>query len=262
MQGYIWPIYFEDYADLTVIVEIDKSTKTGLGHCLTTKWGQYSGFNQSFPTTSDNITGHIPVGCGPVAVGQILYAHKYPQFFNWGGMVTGSYGNKVTSDFLYDVYLKCNAEYKEADNGKYGTSCSQKDRVAALKSYGYTCETLNETQITTAKLLTFSPSIVKSELIESDGTHSRHAWIIEGGEQRQSFIETQVWTFTYQDTFACIHTEDNLTDMSTLFYANWGWGGYGDGFYGFSLLKPDNSYQKNTIDGAIINIRPQNKQWL
>ena len=253
VQGYIWPVYFEDYADLTVIVEIDKSTKTGLGHCLTTKWDQYSGFNQSFPTTSDNITGHIPAGCGPVAVGQILYANKYPSYFNWNGMSKVPSGNKTTSDFLLDVYYKCNAKYDK----NTGTGCSQEDRANALKAYGYTCQLIDDPkQITKSVLLTYSPSIISSELTDKDGKKGRHAWIVEGGEQYTGYIEKQVWTFTYEKTFSCIHHEEELIDTGTLFYANWGWGGDKDGFFGFSLLKPA-GYTNSVFKSALVNIKPK-----
>lgn len=95
-----------------------------------------------------------------------------------------------------------------------------------------------------------------SELTSSDGIKSRHAWIVEGGQQIEAYVEKQIWTFTYENTFSCIHTENELIGMSTLFYANWGWGGYKDGYFGFSFLRP-NGYTNSIFKGAIINIKPQ-----
>lgn len=253
VYNHIYPYYMEDYADLTIVIEKEWGAKYGTGHCFKTQWDQYSGFNQSFDATTDNPTGHIPVGCGPVAVGQVMYYFQYPQFFNWGAMVTGNVGNKVTSDFLLDVYHKCNAKYTKDKNGNMGTGCTEEERVKALKSYGYSCQTVSK--VDDSILLYYSPAIIKSSLVNAKGQESSHAWVVEGAILRESYIETQVWTFNYERAFSCIHKEDTLISSSTLSFANWGWGGKYDAYYGLKLMKPE-IYSGNKIESAIINIKP------
>ena len=65
--------------------------------------------NQSFPKLDNGKLA--AVGCGPLAAGQIMYYHKYPQRFNWADMPIEE-GTKTTSDFLLEIAQKSKAEYR------------------------------------------------------------------------------------------------------------------------------------------------------
>ena len=247
VQANIFPTYYDEYSNITVVVEKDFSSTTGKGQCFKTKWDQLQGFNQSFPETTDNYTGHIPAGCTPVAVGQILYANKYPNYFNWAGMSLAPYGNKLTSDFLLDIYTKCKSHYEPSSGG---TATNFNDVPNALKAFGYTCKKIGASDIKFDVLENNTPVLMSSEFENGNG----HTWIIEGAKRMNMYTEVEVWSFRYPEEFSCFHKEtiNNTSDLA--FYANWGWGGKYDSYCSFDHFLPANHTQYR-LKQAIINIR-------
>lgn len=255
VRGLIYPLYDEDYWAVTVIRERAMFNQNTKGARFETKWRQDNGYNQSFPN-KPNQEELMFVGCGPIAVGQVMYYYKYPSFFNWSGMTKFGYGNKVTSDFLLDVKGKCNAKY-DKDTG--GTGCSTDDRIGALKTYGYSCRKLSP--ITIGSLYAYCPAIVSSKLkyydINEDKEVERgHAWIVESAINSTSYTQVEIWTFSYDKEFKCIYQEEMNNLDITKFYVNWGWGqDSSDGYYYFSNFTPS-GYLGNTLRDAIIDIKP------
>lgn len=248
VQANIFPTYIDDYNQVTVIVETEHGRHEKFGTRFNTHWEQEKGFNQSFKLRPGYTDEHIPVGCGPIALGQLMYGYKYPTYFNWSAMSTSAPGNKVTSDFLLDVFNKSNANYNPKKNS---TETTIKDLESALKAYGYSCKKIGRSQIDAATIKYGCPAIMGSTLGgENDGGH---AWLIEGGGTTESWTTTEVWTFTYPNEFKCIYTEDHNRFVSTGFYVNWGWGDSYNGSYGFSNMIP-NGFNSNTINDALINI--------
>ena len=255
VQGIMYPPYVDDYRTLTFVVEKDIEYTTGRGHWLKTNWSQFNGYNQSFPTTTDNITGHIPVGCGPIAVGQLMYAYQYPSYFNWSEMTVSGTGNKITSDFLLDVKNKCKAFYNPETGG---TGCYQKNMVEALRGYGYRCD--DNTSINTVQMLN-NPSILISYLCEPGVPKLEgdcHAWIVEGGRCTVTNMQTEVWAFSGERNFNCVFSESTQEQYSSwVFYVNWGWGRSTDAYYNLDPMLPTGyGYQNNYIVSGIQNIRP------
>ena len=261
VQSIMYPPYVNDYQTFTFIVEKDTEYTTGIGHWMNTQWRQTWGYNQSFEFKSDKPNERIPVGCGPIAVGQVMYAYKYPSYYNWSAMTVSGYANKTTSDFLLDVYRKCNAIY-EAPNDKNdstgGTGCTQQDRVNALRNYGYRCDDMQ--RINYSQMLN-NPAILASRLewTDSKGKHTgNHAWVVEGGKCTESYTTTEVWTFSGERYFDVVHSESSDHNTSSwVFYVNWGWGGTFDAYYNLQPMVPDEyGYDSNTIYSGILNIRP------
>lgn len=157
-------------------------------------------------------------------------------------------GNKVTSDFLLDVFNKSKANY---NSDKNVTSTYMKDLESALKSYGYSCKKIGRSSITAASIKMGCPAIVGSRLDNDSG--KGHAWLIEGGGTTETWTTTEVWTFTYPNEFKCIYTEEHNHFVSTGFYVNWGWGRDYNGYYGFNSMIPD-GFSSNSIQEAIINV--------
>lgn len=255
VQGNIYAKYADDYWALTVVREKDYAYEYQVGSRFETRWDQYHYYNQSFdPINEDE---NIPVGCGPIAVGQVMYHFKHPSFFNWNVMTKTGWANKVTSDFLLDVKNKCNATYTA---GK-GTSCSTDDRIKALKAYGYSCKKVSS--VTPSSIYGHTPAIVASTLKYIDSETGKvedggHAWVIECQRNWGSHTNVEIWTFMYPDEFKCIHQEDVDVYDTAAFYVNWGWYGDNNGFYSFANnMKPyDETYLKNTFRSAIVDIYP------
>lgn len=258
VKGVIYPAYMDDSWLLTFIVEKDIEYTTGKGHWMNTEWQQTNGYNQSFEFKSDNPKERIPVGCGPIAVGQVMYAYKYPSYFNWNAMTISGYANKVISDFLLDVKNKCKAKYNPKTGG---TGCTQNNMVDALRGFGYACD--NKQQINFIHMLN-NPSILISNLnwTNQDGEEipDCHAWIVEGGRCTVSYMDTEIWTFSSESNFECVNRESSVEKYSSwLFYVNWGWGyPYAcNAYYDLSPMIPSGlGYHSNTILSGIQNIRP------
>lgn len=197
-------------------------------------WDQGYPYNQSFVDEKNN--GFFPVGCGPLAVGQIMRYYQYPSFFNWSNMPLND-GNKTTSDFLLDVAEKCKAKYTSE-----ATSVEIEDAKNAMSKYGY--ETSNIQHLNSGDRL---PSIgymrayikFKDEYRDEFKKDGGHAWVLGGSSSVVEMEETlyysfrerlQMDTFTYGD---CWPSEISHYDAT---YMVWGWGSRYDGFYSNSAI--------------------------
>ena len=256
VQGSIYPGYIDDYWAVTVVRERDIGYDYYEGSRFETEWDQLS-YNQSFDLVPGGYNKRIPVGCGPIAVGQVMYYFKHPDYFNWGNMTLYEKGNEITSDFLYDVYKKCNAYYIE---DKDATACTDGDMVNALKKYGYDCKKIKS--VDASDLEWNFPTIMNSKIkyINDKGKEDEdgHAWVIECELKWGSYTTVEIWTFVFNDEFKCIYEENVDFTGGSMYYVNWGWGHYSsNGYYNFSNLKPKgDKYLKSTIQSAIINIKP------
>lgn len=227
-QASIYPLYDHVWDELTFVVDIYNMSTATKDNMLNTVWGQSGMFNASFPYVSE--TRRAYVGCGPVAVGQIMYYHKYPVDKPWSSMVT-SYGNITTSDFLYELAERANANY-----GIDGTETTVKNLWKALRTYGYICDRADYS-LTKVKneiagnrpVALFADGMVKEK--NGDVKKSAHAWIASG-------LSTYRWEYNY----VC-YTMTQVYGMTSFYqtpkqyiiqnsvYMNWGWNGKYDGFY-------------------------------
>lgn len=257
VQANMYPAYCDNYSNITVVRVKELGTQSGVGHWMKTAWYQEGGFNKLFPIIPDSQDQHIPVGCGVVAIGQIMYAYKYPQTFEWTAMPLYE-GNDDVSRFLLDVYYKCKARYNAEMNG---TETTIPNRINALKGYGYSCGELSGNKLTTYNLAAGCPAILSGELSTASGQKDDHAWVVEGAKIHEGWSEVEIWTFTYSDTFTKIYSEQTDVQRSTLFYTNWGYDetiNSNNGYYGFSVMLPSqkSEYTSNKIYHATTNIKP------
>ena len=252
VQGIMYPPYIEEYRTLTFVVEKDLETISGKGHWMSAEWEQDMGYNQSFDCEPGSSVP-MPVGCGNIAIGQIMHAYRYPNTFNWEAMTVTGYGNKVTSDFLYDVYLKCKAA---ADKPTEGTGNNANQRLAALQQYGYECVLVGPNQLSDVSLAAFPTIISSTYYYEGESQERNHAWVVEGGKCTHSSTTTEVWAFTGDKYFQKVHNETQIHKESYIFYVNWGNGGLNNGYYTRASMKPKDSVN-HLVNNAIINIKPK-----
>jgi len=258
VRGRINPMYEEDYWALTFILEKEHNTRLGKGHWFETNWQQDNGFDQSFGLYFQE-NRNFRAGCGNVAVGQVMYAYKYPTYFNWAGMVLSAPGNKVTSDFLYDVSRKAGSD-PDLDDGAFGSS--QEGRAMALTTYGYTFEEVDASGVTSNNLFDKCPAIVSSYLEKKDPNNNQiksdnHAWIVEGGQYLDIGTEIEIWTVTYSDQLERIYNEEVRPDRK--FFINWGWGHSNGYYYLAPTFSVNRNYNSKYINKALINIKPANQ---
>lgn len=245
VQGAIYPLYESVWEELTLVVDIDNMTTTTKENMLKTFWGQDGMFNISFPTLSDGTKALA--GCGPVAIGQVMYYHKYPANKPWSSMVT-SFGNKATSDFLYELAIKSKADFKPG-----GTSVDKRDLQSTLESYGYICSRDIYSVSTTLEDVFNNRPVVLGGV--EKGKEKGHIWVASGASISNWEYYTIYYTMTSQYGMSSFYQTDRKYLRQNSIYMNWGWDGRYDGFYVENgTLKIPGTTNK-TVDRIMINVQ-------
>lgn len=190
---------------------------------MSTQWNQAPGYNEFVPNG-------LPVGCSPVAAGQIMRYHKYPSNINWTSMEDKS-STSTCALFLYNLGVTMGIEY---ENYKTGVVVSKVK--AALEKYGYKVSYKNH-----------NINTVKSNLKEKrpvymaggDNLGYAHAWVCDGTYNSESHMEIQVMSLDYTNAPYDIANEMYLawkkelprSIAPTKYHMNWGLGGSNDGYF-------------------------------
>lgn len=227
-QASIYPLYDHVWDELTFVVDIYNVSTTTTDNMLNTVWGQDGMFNANFPYISE--TRRAYAGCGPVAVGQIMYYHKYPVDKLWSSMVT-SYGNITTSNFLYELAERANADYKID-----GTETTIINLRNALRTYGYMCDKadfslakVRDEIVNNRPVALFAEGKIKKE--NSDVKRSAHAWVASGISTSKWEYNYVCYTMTQMNGMASFYQTPKQYIIQKSLYMNWGWNGRYDGFY-------------------------------
>ena len=179
-----------------------------------------------------------------------MHAFRHPDTFDWDAMTISGHGNKITSDFLFDVHLKIKGRYDKGETGSLQT-----DRMAALTEYGYTYDYVPKDGFGKVDLMKVGP-VMMSSYFDND-TDKGHCWIIDGGYYADYHSETEIWSFDYSNQFCCFHKERSNEIHETRYYAIWGFDKNCDGFYLMNNMLPYGQGYKNiTHKDAVINIKP------
>lgn len=254
VQSRINPYYMDDYRDLTIIVEKDFDESSGKGKCMKTNWSQRNGYNQSFPKCSFHSSGLFPTGCGPLAVGQVMYYNKYPDTYNWSNMTLTGYGNKTTSDFLYEVAMKCQVVFDE-----FGTGTNFQLAAAALREYGYSCISTKIGNVTKYQLSEKAPAILFGSVTNNNGGFG-HIWLLEGMLFGNHHSELEIWSFDNSNEFVCFHNETYNQGSTELCYINWCLENTDSNGYYLNMTSVPNkeSFTSLYIGNVIYDIKPKN----
>lgn len=207
-QEAIYPLYEDYWNQFTFIISMDECD-TATTETVKTHWTQNWPYNKYcyIPgTTSQSV-----VGCGPLAVGQIMYYYEYPNTFDWNGM-KGSNGDDLIAQMLNQVGEKCNVDYKTNE-----ATTSTDDLQKALKSYGYNVKQVDDNNTDYPKLVTSS--------------EAKHAWIECGTQTYWSIHFYRCFTLTERRRINPIEDSPISGIGQTYTYINWGWGASYDGYY-------------------------------
>ena len=227
-----------DYEEVSLFF-IKTYTSTSIGPLMGTEWCQDE---EPFNVDADNNLA----GCVPIALGQIVYYHKYPEDrYDWDEMTSISEDNEAFIYFIKDIRRLCNVKYKTG-----ATSSSYKDALNALDSLNYEA-TLDESPTASSlssSIKSYNPVYMRGtryEELENDELDTiSHAWVCEGYEKiaykgvismipdvKYSLVSTS--SSLYQEyTFSITNT--TLIDTSLygdFFYMNMGWKGKCNGWY-------------------------------
>lgn len=215
----VCPAFEEEWQQLCFLVVVDDVVSETLPDVLPTVWTQDKGFNRFYPVNL--YTGKIePAGCGPVAMGQLMYFYNHPAEYDWDLMSTTT-SDDYNSRLLWDIA-------KEAGTQNGGTHPLM--YVPTLNAFGY-----NATMMTNSFSVFQYLQLKKSPLLMRgvDRTTSlQHVWIASGYKHdshnqiyRLYFVSSPYTNATYTDV------SRNVFYDEISIWMKWGRGGEHDAFY-------------------------------
>ena len=178
-------------------------------------------------------------GCVPIAVGQIVNYHKYPEDeYDWDEMASVYADNEEIIKFMQKIRVLCQVEYYDT-----GTSSNYVKATSAFEELGYEVSLVEEPESSD-----ISPSLKKGNPVYMRGVNSYgtgHAWVSEGYKQnvyegvismipddKYSLVTASTSTSLYQEyTFSLKNSSIYSDDYGDFFYMNFGWGGDNNGWY-------------------------------
>ena len=216
-----------DYYTVTTIDTIQK-----VGPLMDTQWHQNYPFNRYQPN-------YYPMGCGPVAMGQIMNYYQHPDSvvvnntnynFNWTYLsavhnqqdaLFSIVGTVEVFELLSSIGLHGNATYTQN-----GTSFPRNNIATTFSHYQYSCSRDD-----------FDYGTVKSNVVNYYrpvlvvGTDASiypdepvaHAWVVDG------FLKTRTTKQDYDEATG-LPLEDEINEVhcrvydKEFVYVNWGWG--------------------------------------
>lgn len=206
------------------------------GPLLSSTWSQIGIFNLQMPfitCSGDSIRAYA--GCGPIAMGQLMKYHNYPNNYNWASMPL-DYATPTTANFIADIHDAFNNH--DSDYPKYtcdGTNINSSDVDDILKTYF---------NYSSASRASFNSSVVEDNIDSNrpvilygfDGDLG-HMWVCDG----------------YQRT--TIYNDDCTGTGYLHFYMHWGWSGNFNGYFSYEHFHLD-TYHFNNGRKMIYNIIP------
>lgn len=196
-------------------------------HIITAQWNQTDPWNKSMPKYNDN-TNYF-VGCGPVAVGQVIHHFRknnsrniaipqiattstnmdeYPAFSNfssthWNSLALNAYSNETNKNYTH-LFLAYLAQQMDVTLEPDGTGVTIDDMKHALNLYqlDYNHSSTYNYYDIFANLSFGKPVIVGSDIIYSiDQSVSQHYYIIDRYKELVfSLTTTYEWIPDYQPT--------------------------------------------------------------
>lgn len=196
-----------------------------VGPLLTTTWCQGSPFN--YTLVLSNSPNQV-MGCGPVAVGQVMAFHEKPSSLhnttlNWSKIKSvtentnpGGYGVAEVSSLLKTIGEDLGINYSGKDRGVSGG-----DIYNVMKSYGYTLDKYSD-----YNYYNVVSSVRNNRPVIMSGFDSKtkvgHAWVVDGAYAYT--VETLLYDENGNHVPNDIVISYNTIDRYEYIYVNAGWG--------------------------------------
>ena len=217
-----------------------------------TEWSQRAPYNVDAPNEK--------AGCVPIAVGQIVYYHKYPEDrYDWDEM-TSIYSDAFEY-FILDIRDLCNVEFNSD-----GTSATYDDAYNAFKELGYSAskDGTPTSEKLRSEITNGNPVYIRGE---NSDTGKGHAWVCEGYKNvayqgvismlaSDKYSLVSVTSTTYSDYPVTVYPPSTLANgnYGEYFYMNMGWGGENNGWYRSNTYNASDSEHSYTTDQKIITV--------
>lgn len=208
--------YYNNTIVKNVITKMDVTAHYAF---LPTVWSQYSPYNSSVPyLCPNNDGGRAPVGCVPLAIGQILAYHRTPSNLNWNSILSNqslttsspqTVINQV-ADLLVEIGSRVGVTYECGGSSVPGYLYETKV-PQTLTSYGFVFTYPRDFSISAiAWSLSYSrPVLMNGWAQETATSRVGHAWVCDAYKK---------------------HIYDGGEYYEYL-NMNWGWGGDSNGFF-------------------------------
>lgn len=206
---------------------------------LSTKWFQDYPLNQFTPLKSDG--NHKDIGCGPVAVAQILAYHEYPRYFFLNGYYCDwtlmksiytteasknslSYDNSaviVLSHFLEELRKETKRSYWLEWLGESWTTAKKCKKVFKSAGYSNVHRYKNYHEDQTLNMLNNNCPVFIGAM--DSRSLEGHFWVIDGYQMQN-----------------LVGNNGTVYNSMTLLHCNWGWNGDYDGYFSSGVFNPGN----------------------
>lgn len=216
--------YLYDWRTHAAVVESTPSDGNTF-NLVQSVWHQNANYNDSCPLIDG---GHALVGCGPVAMGQIMRYHQYPTTFNWANMPY-TQSTPTTAQFLHQIGVACQATY-----GIDGTSVTLDHIKTALNNYGYHATKGNHSKSTVINNLQAGRPVLMAGTIHTiNNGYAGHAWVASGYDNSSCHKRYELFVMETPTIMTSAYVyETDFQYSDTYFYMNWGWGlNGGNGYY-------------------------------
>lgn len=221
-------------------------------------WKQGANYNDSCPLISGQ---NALVGCGPLAIGQIMRYHQYPETISWSNMPYTD-ASSTTAQFLHQVGVACQASYGIPPGGTITTIDNVK---MALNNYGYhaTKDNHNKSRVI-SNLLNGRPVFMRGDIYLGGNSYAGHAWVASGCDNSSCHKRYELFIMETPTIITSAYYYDTDFQYSdTFIYMNWGWGpNGGNGYYkdGYEVNNGPNAYPVHPISNRInlYDIYPNN----
>jgi hypothetical protein len=232
-----------------------QKTNRSVGPLLSSRWDQSCYYNNLCPADSDGSCGHVAVGCVATAMAQVMrywgypttgqgthsytpdgYATQYVNFgattYNWSNMpdrlYAGSSSTQVNAvaTLMWHCGVAANMQYGAQESGAYSV-----DALSGLKEYfRYPIAMYGDMKSDNASWLQMVKICLDHDCplyydAQDDNGRGGHAFVCDG------------------------------YDSNDYLHFNWGWDGYGDGYFALDALDVA-VFQFNTDHYAIFNFTP------
>ena len=193
------------------------------------------------------------VGCGAIAVAQIMKYHQWPSNKAWSSMpnVLSATGTTVLSNFLYEVACNIDTDFDVA----YSESWTNDIYDALVYTYNYSADYLvGYVESETRQSVNLNRPVFLYGASSSGG----HFWVCDGTRYHTPGKVYVLYVVDYIEPLQFVAAGQPYEALESynyhMYHMNWGWGGTYDGWYLNEGFPYNNNYKQDMRQ--MTNIRP------
>lgn len=239
-------IDFESNSTYNSDISFNVSSPIDVNPLLSTKWAQGCYYNAYCPSDGSGYCGHVLVGCGAVAMAQVMKYWNHPNTGNgYHSYYHSTYGT-LSANFGATTYNWSNMPNSISSNNTAIATLMYHCGVSINMDYGVTVSISGTTVIGEALKTYFK--YATSITTKYCGNYSEDGWENLIRNELDANRPPLLRGATSSNSNGHIFNVDGYS--GDYFHMNWGWGGYYDGYYYLNNLTPgsrDYSYYQFAV---------------